>query len=241
VVQDPAPYESAQDAAANPSLYGPGIVRIQLIDIEPILQENCQGCHRPGEVAPFSLLDYDSAWLFSRQICTAVRTRCMPPWKPVRDEGVELQFERGLTDEQIDKITRWADSGAPEGDPADAPPPLEFPAGDWSLGEPDLILEVSAPYAPNKDGADDYRCFSLAPNLPEDRKIRAIEIQPGNRQIVHHVILFPDPQAESAPCTPPATRSPATPVLAIPGLTLRASTEAGCPETRRGRCRTASP
>lgn len=167
-------------------------------DIEPILQENCQGCHRPGEVAPFSLLDYDSAWLFSRHMRSAVRTRYMPPWKPVRGDGVKLQFERGLTDEEIDKITRWADSGAPEGDPADAPPPLELPAGDWALGEPDLILEVPAPYAPDKDGADDYRCFSLAPNLPADRKIRAIQILPGNRRIVHHVILFPDPQAESA-------------------------------------------
>jgi hypothetical protein len=166
-------------------------------DVEPILQQHCQTCHRPGEVAPFSLLDYESAWLFSRHMRVAVRSRYMPPWKPVRGEGVELQFERGLSQTEIDILSRWADNGAPEGDPRQAPTPLEFPSG-WPLGEPDLILEMPSDYAPDKDGADDYRCFSLAPNLPEDRKIRAIAVEPGNRQIVHHVILFPDPNSESA-------------------------------------------
>jgi len=187
-------------------------------DIEPILQQNCQDCHRPGEVAPFSLLDYESAWLFSRHIRSAVRSRYMPPWQPSRDEGVPLRFERGLTDEEIDKISRWADSGAPRGNPADALPPREFPSGDWSLGEPDLILEMPAPYAPDADGADDYRCFSLAPNLPADRKIRAVEVQPGNRQIVHHVILFPDPEGRSASLGAPGDPQPGYTCFGDPGF-----------------------
>jgi hypothetical protein len=186
--QSPVPLRS-RSAQSNPPTFHK--------DIEPILQQNCQTCHRPGQVAPFSLLDYESARLFSRHIRAAVNSRFMPPWKPVRGEGVALQFERGLSDAEIAVLTRWADGGAPEGDPRDAPEPLQFSSG-WELGEPDLILEMPAAYEPDKDGADDYRCFSLAPNLPNDRKIRAIAVEPGNRQIVHHVILFPDAQGESA-------------------------------------------
>ena len=177
-------------------------------DVEPILQQNCQSCHRPGEVAPFSLLDYDSAWLFSSHIRSAVRTGYMPPWQPDRDTDVRFRDERGLTAAEIATITRWVELGAPRGNPADAPPPLEFPDSRWSLGEPDMVLEMPTPYSPDKDGADDYRCFSLAPNLPADRKIRAIEVQPGNRQIVHHVILFPDPDSESASLHDPGDPNP---------------------------------
>ncbi|MEZ5365795.1 MAG: hypothetical protein R2748_26560 [Bryobacterales bacterium] len=185
-------------------------------DVERILQKHCQGCHRPGEVAPFSLLDYESAWLFSRHIRTAIKTGYMPPWKPVRDEGVKLQFERGLSEAEIATITRWVDQGAPEGDPADAPEPLTFQSG-WPLGEPDMVLEMPAEYAPDKDGADDYRCFSLAPNLPEKRKIRAIAVEPGNRAIVHHVLLFPDPQAQSASLHDPGDPQPGYTCFGDPG------------------------
>ncbi len=186
-------------------------------DVERILQQHCQSCHRPGEVAPFSLLDYDSAWLFSRHIRSAVRSRYMPPWKPVRGEGAELQRERGLSDAEIEVLTRWADNGAPAGDPKDAPEPLEFTSG-WPLGEPDLILEIPQAYSPDKDGADDYRCFSLAPNLPTDRKIRAIAVEPGNRQIVHHVILFPDPNSESASLHDPGDPQPGYTCFGDPGF-----------------------
>ena len=187
-------------------------------DVEPILQENCQGCHRPGEVAPFSLLDYDSAWLFSQHIRSAVRSGYMPPWQPVRSVGVSFRDERGLTNAEIDTLTRWVELGAPRGNPADAPEPLEFPAGDWSNGEPDLILEMPSAYEPDKDGADDYRCFSLAPNLTVDRKIRAIEVQPGNRAIVHHVILFGDPNGESASLHAPGDPQPGYTCFGDPGF-----------------------
>ena len=186
-------------------------------DVERILQQHCQDCHRPGQVAPFSLLDYESAWLFSRHIRTAVQTRYMPPWKPVRGEGVPLHFERGLSDAEIDVLTRWVEQGALEGNPADAPEPREFSDG-WPLGEPDLILEMPTEYTPDKEGADDYRCFSLAPNLPADRKIRAIAVEPGNRQIVHHVILFPDPEAKSASLHQPGDPQPGYTCFGNPGF-----------------------
>ncbi len=186
-------------------------------DVQPILQENCQGCHRPGEVAPFSLLDYESAWLFSQHIRSAVRSRYMPPWLPERGEGVRFLNERGLTEHEIETITRWVDSGARKGDPADAPQPLELPETDWTHGQPDLILEMP-PYSPDKDGEDDYRCFSLAPNLTSDRKIRAIEVQPGNRTIVHHVILFPDPRGESASLHVPGDPQPGYNCFGDPGF-----------------------
>jgi len=158
-----------------------------------LFQEKCQVCHHPGEVAPFSLMDWENAWLFSPFIQDAVESRYMPPWKPV--EG-EFHGDRSLTPEEIALISEWVDLGAPEGDPRDLPEPLVF-SKDWTLGEPDLILELPADYQPDADVADDYRCFSLPTGLTEQREIEAIEVRPGNRQVVHHVILFPDPFSQS--------------------------------------------
>ncbi len=158
-----------------------------------IFQRNCQTCHRPGEVAPFSLLDYPSARPWADAIRQAVTSGEMPPWKPVAGR---FQDERVLSQQDIDLIAAWVDNGAPQGNAAHLPEPLEF-SEDWTLGEPDLVLEMPA-YTPDPAGEDDYRCFSLPAESPTGRKLRAAEIRPGNRNIVHHVILFPDPDGRSA-------------------------------------------
>ena len=161
-----------------------------------LFQGRCQTCHRPGEVAPFSLLDYESAKPWAQSIKQATQARFMPPWQAVPGHG-DFVGDRRLSDAEMDVIARWVDAGAPEGDPEDLPAPLVFDP-DWTLGEPDLVLEAPA-YIPAATQSDDYRCFSIA--LPEHittpQSITGIEVRPGNRQIVHHVLLFGDPKGES--------------------------------------------
>ena len=161
-----------------------------------LFQGECQTCHRPGQVAPFSLLDYESAHLWANSIKGAVESGYMPPWKPVAGHG-EFMGERRLTEDEINLIARWVDAGAPEGDQEDLPEPLVFNP-DWTLGEPDFIIETPA-FAPDPNGDDEYRCFSvpIPPEITELRNITGIEIQPGNPKIVHHLILYGDPQGES--------------------------------------------
>jgi uncharacterized protein (TIGR03437 family) len=163
-------------------------------DVVPILQQRCQMCHHPGAIGSFSLMDYESARPYVRSIGQRVAARTMPVWKPAPGIG-DFLSPAALTQQEIDTITQWADSGGAEGNPSDAPPPLSFPDG-WSLGQPDLILNVPAPFtvAP---GEDLYRCFSLATNLPTDRYVRAVEIRAGNRSIVHHAVVYPDPLGQS--------------------------------------------
>ena len=164
--------------------------------ISRLFQQNCQECHRPGEVAPFSLIEYAAAAEWAEPIKDAVARRYMPPWKPVPGHG-EFMGERRLADEEIEMIAAWVDAGAPEGDPRDLPDPLQFDS-DWSLGTPDLVLETPV-YTPDPNVNDDYRCFSVAlpESITESKSITGIEIRPGNRKIVHHLILFGDPLGES--------------------------------------------
>src|SRR5690349_22500430 len=118
-------------------------------DIAPILQRSCQNCHRPGSVAPMSLLTYEEArpWAKSMKLRTSLRDKpnAMPPWFIEKNIGIQqYKGDISLSDAEIDKIARWADNGAPQGNPADAPPPLKFlDAKQWEIGTPDLI--VSSP------------------------------------------------------------------------------------------------
>jgi mono/diheme cytochrome c family protein len=158
--------------------------------IAPILFQNCAECHRPGEVAPFPLLRYEDARKRAKTIVKVTEKRFMPPWKAEHGYGDFLN-ERRLTDEQIALIRRWADAGAPEGNPADLPPAPVFPTG-WTLGEPDLVLGPTEPYRLPAEGRDDYRNFVIPTNFEEDRWVSALQVQPGNRSVVHHVIAFVD-------------------------------------------------
>ncbi len=158
--------------------------------IAPIIQEYCVPCHRPGEVAPFSLTTYRDVHTWRKEIVKYVQARQMPPWKPESGYG-EFKGERRLTDEQIALITRWVESGAPLGDPKDLPPPRKFDNG-WTLGEPDVVIEMPEEYEVGPTGDDEYRHFVIPTSFGEDKFVQAIDIQPGNRNTVHHVIVYLD-------------------------------------------------
>ena len=161
-----------------------------------IFQNHCQTCHRPGDVGPFSLLSYQDAVSHARQIKTNVRDRRMPPWKPLPGYG-EFKDERRLTDADIDLIVRWVDAGVPEGDPQRLPPAVQF-SDQWAQGTPDLVLEPELDYTVPAAGNDVYRCFSLPTRLLQSRWVTGFDVRPGNRSVVHHVILYPDPLGVSA-------------------------------------------
>lgn len=160
-------------------------------DVVAVLQKNCQECHRPGQVAPFSLLTYDQARKRATDLAHVTAEKRMPPWPASTTYGGPFRDQRILTDAEVAVLRDWADAGSPEGDPKDAPPPLKF-SSDWSLGEPDLKLTMPEPYALGADGDDEFRVFVLPTDFPEDRWIRAVDFKPGNRKVVHHVIAAVD-------------------------------------------------
>ena len=160
-------------------------------DVAPILQKNCQQCHRPGQVGPFPLTTYEQARKRAGDIAGQVLDRKMPPWKPDPTVGPALKHSKALSEDEIAIIAAWAESGTLEGDPADVPAPPVYRDG-WALGDPDLILEASEDYALPAKGDDIYRCFVIPTNLPEDKYISAIEYQAGNRKVVHHILAYVD-------------------------------------------------
>jgi peroxiredoxin len=158
-------------------------------DVLPILQNRCQQCHRPGDVGPFSLMNYRQAVNWATDIKDYTQSRRMPPWKIV--DGMEFHNERRLTDKELAVLAAWADQGTPEGDSKDAPPPVKFPEG-WRLGQPDLVLTVSDDFQVGPSGNDLFRCFVMPTGLTEDKYVEAIEVRPGNARVVHHVLAFID-------------------------------------------------
>ena len=156
-------------------------------DVASILQKNCQDCHRPGQVAPFSLLTYEQAKKRGSDLAHVTGEKIMPPWPATPKVGGPFRDQRILTDSEVATIAAWAEAGCPEGDPKDAPKPREFSSA-WPLGEPELVLTVPEPYELAATGDDDFRVFVLKTNFKEDRWIRAVDFKPGNRKVVHHVI-----------------------------------------------------
>ena len=159
-------------------------------DVAPILFEKCTPCHRPGQVAPFSLMSYEDAKRRSATIARVVEKRFMPPWKAVAGYG-KFKHENRLSQSQIDAIKAWNDAGAPRGNPDKEPKPPNFKAS-WSLGEPNMTLSAQRDYKLAAEGKDVYRNFVIKTDLKEPKWIRAIDVEPGNRRIVHHVIAFLD-------------------------------------------------
>ncbi len=158
--------------------------------IAPIIFNNCTGCHRPGEAAPFKLMSFRDVQKRGRTILDVVERRYMPPWQPEPGHG-EFRDERRLSDRQIALLKRWVESGMAEGDPQELPKMPEFPQG-WSLGKPDLIVTMDRPFDVPADGPDIYRYFVLPLNLSEDKWVTAIDIRPSVRSVVHHTQYFSD-------------------------------------------------
>jgi hypothetical protein len=168
-------------------------------DVAPILYERCVQCHRPNQVGPMSLLTYDEVRPWAKSIAKNVEDRSMPPWHAEPGIG-HFANDRSLDQTQIDTIVRWVKSGAPQGDPADLPEAPSFPDSKWVLGEPDLVVELEPVTVP-AGNQDIFPKLVGKVMLPEDRWVQAVEILPGNRKVVHHVIAFqikgfgePDPQ-----------------------------------------------
>lgn len=158
-------------------------------DVAPIIARNCTPCHRPGEVAPFPLLNYSDIRKRARQIEAVVHGRIMPPWKA--DSHGEFVNERRLTADEIATVERWVDSGAPRG--AGGAAPVTRPADPLGeLGSPDVEFAPSRPYALSAEGSDVYRCFVIPTHFNADRWISALQVTPGNRSVVHHVLAFVD-------------------------------------------------
>lgn len=164
-------------------------------DIAPIVFRNCVVCHRPGESAPFSLLDYAQAKKRAGLIAALTTARFMPPWLPERDD-VEFLGERGLSDEEIALIRLWVEQGAMEGDPADRPAPPDFTKG-WQLGEPDLVVTMDTPFTVPAEGVDVFRNFVLPIPVSKPRWVKAIELRPGNPRVVHHAVIQVDQSRSS--------------------------------------------
>lgn len=155
-------------------------------DVAPILYANCAHCHRPGEVAPFSLMTYREARPWARAIKQAVQKRTMPPWRADPHYG-EFQNTRLLSEGDIDTIAAWVDGGAKEGNPAETPPPPQFADG-WQIGTPDLILTMTEPVKIPAAGTIPYATYPTDHVFAEDTWIQAIEVRPGNRRVVHHAV-----------------------------------------------------
>lgn len=162
-------------------------------DIVPIMQENCQGCHRPGQIGPFSLVNYEDARPWVKSIKKEVVVRSMPPYS-ADPSSMAMRGDMNLEKAEIDAIVAWVDQGAPMGDPADLPAPKVFEQfeGGWQLGIPDIVLEPLEPFEVSKEADDLYQCFPVPLGLDHDIWIKGAEFQPDNSLVVHHFILFED-------------------------------------------------
>jgi mono/diheme cytochrome c family protein len=169
-------------------------------DVLPILQENCQVCHRDnganlgGMVAPMAFSSYEETRPWAKSMAKHVSAKTMPPWHAASDHHGVFANERTLTQDDIDTIVAWASSGAPRGNPADAPAVREWSSGKgWTIGEPDLVFDMGEEYFVGDDVEDiyvDFRTEITKEMLPEDRIIKAVEFRPGS-SVVHHIIAMP--------------------------------------------------
>jgi hypothetical protein len=164
-------------------------------DIAPILYEHCATCHRPGQVAPFPLLDYQDAAKRAGLIATVTAKRLMPPWKAEAGYG-HFRDERRLSDQQISLIQHWAENGAPEGDPQTKPSPPEFASG-FRAGKPDAVITVAEAFHIPADGPDIVQCFVVPLGFDAERYVKTVEFQPGNPRVVHHALFFLDASGEA--------------------------------------------
>jgi len=163
-------------------------------DVAPILNASCVQCHRPGDIGPMSLLSYDEVRPWAKSIQKNVETKTMPPWHADADVG-HFKNDRSLEDWEVATIVRWAKRGAKQGDPADLPSAPEFDTSSWRLGEPDIVVEFDKVKL-KAGGSDRFYDLVGKTGLKEDAWVRAIEVLPGNRKVVHHVILWQGGQGD---------------------------------------------
>ncbi len=164
-------------------------------DIAPIIYNNCTQCHRPNEIGPFSMTNYDEIKPWAPSIKYVTSIRYMPPWK-ADPEYSRFQGERFLSQEEIDLIAEWADNGAPYGNASEEPALPEFPTGS-QIGTPDLVLSMAQSFIHQGGNKDEYRVFVLPTGLTEAKEIATVELRPGNTKILHHALLSYDDTGEA--------------------------------------------
>ncbi len=157
-------------------------------DVLPVLQKDCQGCHRPGEAAPMSFLTYDQTRPWAKAMKQAVLTKQMPPWFADPHYG-KFSNDRTLSQAEIDTLVSWADTGAKAGDPKDGPQPIAFVEG-WRIGKPDVVIEMPQAFAVPASGTIDYQYIVIPTHFTEDTYVQVAEARPGNPALVHHIIAF---------------------------------------------------
>lgn len=164
-------------------------------DVAPIMFHSCAACHRPGEAAPFSLLNYSDAKKHAHQIADVTRDQSMPPWLP-DPQALKFVDEMRLSKKEIDLIQQWVEQGTLEGDPSDLPPAPQFIEG-WHLGEPDMVLRAEKPFVLSPQGTDTYWNFIFRVPITETRWVKAVEIRPGDKHYIHHANILIDREESS--------------------------------------------
>ncbi|MBL8840799.1 MAG: redoxin domain-containing protein [Planctomycetes bacterium] len=165
-------------------------------DVAPLLHRECADCHRPGQVGPMALLDFDDAQGWAPQIAEVTGNGRMPPWHADPRHG-RFQNERRLTDTQKALLARWAAAGAPEGDAKQKRTPPVYDDGGWAIGTPDLVIQLDEPQPIPADGYVDYRYELVDPKITEDLWVQACEIRPTARDATHHVLALYIPPGKS--------------------------------------------
>lgn len=159
--------------------------------IAPILQKNCQTCHHPGGIGPFSFTTYRQAKGWASMIKEVVVDKRMPPWHADPNHG-EFRNDRRLSDADIAAIVKWADSGAPRGNPAEEPAPIDYNLDGWRIGggEPDMIFTMPKPETIPPTGVMPYVNIEVPTNFKEDKWIQEMEAKAGNAKVVHHILIY---------------------------------------------------
>lgn len=154
-------------------------------DVLPILQNHCQECHRPGQIAPMPFQTYDETRPWAKAIRDQVRSRKMPPWGADPCCG-HFSNDRSLSVQDIETLAKWADTGAEKGDSRDAPAEKL-----WHDGlQRDVTLTMAEPFQIPPSGAVEYQYFPIPTGFKEDRWVQAVEVRPGNRAVVHHIVAY---------------------------------------------------
>jgi hypothetical protein len=201
-------------AAQQPAAAAPTFSK----DVAPILYKHCVSCHRPGEIGRMSLLTFEQARPYAKAIANAVTNRTMPPWHADAPAGT-FHNERSLSDRERETLTGWAAGGALNGDPRDLPAQPTFTDG-WALGKPDVVLEMQEDYRIPAKGTVQYEWMYIPTDFTEPKWVKSLEIRPGNRSVVHHVLIYyrAKPDGKTPPIARPNQRDQSNPPPDEPGV-----------------------
>ena len=187
-------------------------------DVAPVFYKNCTSCHRTGGLAPFSLMEYDSATGYLSEMKDAIAANKMPPWHAEAPRGV-FSNDRRLDPAERELILKWLATGAQEGDKSKLPPKPVYTSS-WQIGAPDLVVSMPTEFTVPASGLVEYQYFEIPTSLTEEKWVQAIEVLPGAHEVVHHVLVYarvpPQPRPEGAPvpaAAPPAGATPPTPLF----------------------------